>query len=97
MFARAVPAIFLEQFLGRVLKDLDEFIADTLPFGFGIGHPFEQREKAFARIHVFQTHVKIFAENTLHDFFFARAQQSIVHENTGKLVADCFVQERGSD
>ena len=38
--------------------------------------------------------MKIFAENALDNFFFARAQQSIVHEDAGKLVPDRLVQER---
>ena len=57
-----------------MLKYFDEFIADQFSFGFRVGYAFEQREKAFARVHVFQTDVKIFAENALHDFFFARPQ-----------------------
>jgi hypothetical protein len=32
--------------------------------------------------------VKVFAENALDDFFFARTQQTVVDEDTGKLVAN---------
>src|SRR5262249_19715918 len=39
--------------------------------------------------------MEIFAENTLHDLFFACAQQTVIDENAGKLVADSLVQERG--
>ena len=39
--------------------------------------------------------MEIFAENALHDFFLARAQQTVVHENARELIADCFVQKRG--
>src|SRR6266542_6869030 len=94
-FARTVPLVFFEQLLGRMLKHFDEFIADQLSFRLRVGYAFEQREKEFARVHVFQTYMEIFAENPLHDFFLARAQQPVIHENTGKLVADCFVQQRG--
>src|SRR5438067_2065908 len=38
--------------------------------------------------------MKVFAKNALHDFFLARAQQTIVHENAGKLVPDRPVQKR---
>src|SRR6266496_3785331 len=93
-FARTVPLVFFEQLLGRMLKHFDEFIADQLSFRFRVAYAFEQIEKALACVHVLQTDVKIFAENALHDFFFTRAQQSVIHENTGKLVADCFVQQR---
>ena len=94
MFARAISSIFLEQLLGRMLKHFDEFIPDELSFGFRIGHAFQQCKKTFARIHIFQTDMKIFTEDALHDFFFARAQQSVVNKNAGELVADRLVQER---
>src|SRR6266487_5259593 len=95
VLARAIFAIFLEQLLGRVLKHLDEFVADDFSFCFGIGYAFEQREKTFARIHIFQADMKIFAENALDDFFLARTQQTVVHENAGELIADRLVQESG--
>ena len=41
--------------------------------------------------------MKIFAEDALHDFLFPRAQQTVVDENAGELVADGFVQKRGHD
>src|SRR6266480_2771695 len=86
--ARGVSPVFLEQVLGRLLKYVDELVADQLSLGFGIGHAFEQRQETFAGVHVFQTHMEILAENALHDFFLARAKQSVVHKNTSKLVAD---------
>src|SRR4030095_801821 len=52
----SVLAIFLisiEQLLGGVLKYFDEFIADQLALRFGIGHSFEQREKAIAGVYIF--------------------------------------------
>ena len=77
-----------------MLEHFDEFAADNFPFCFRIGHAFEHGEEAFARVRIFQTHVKIFAENALDDFFLARTEQSIIHENAGKLVANGFMQER---
>src|SRR5438067_13696209 len=77
VLARAIFAVFIEQLLGRVLKHFDKFVANDFPFCFGIGHTFEQREETFARVHIFQTHMKIIAENALDNFFFARAKQSI--------------------
>ena len=68
-----VFSVFFEQLPSRVLKHLDKLVADSLSFGFRIGHPLQQRKKTFARIHIFQTHMKIFSENALDDFFFARA------------------------
>src|SRR5437763_5114541 len=94
VFAFAIAVIFLQQFLGGVLKYFDEFIADQLALRFGIGHSFEQREKAIAGVHILQTHMKILAENALHDFFFSRAEQAVVYKNASELVADCLVQKR---
>ena len=42
VFARAIFAIFLKQFLSRVLKYFDEFVADDFSFLLGIGHAFER-------------------------------------------------------
>src|SRR5438477_11378899 len=53
VFAFAIALIFLEQLLGGMLKYFDEFIADQLALRFGIGHSFEQREKAIAGVHIF--------------------------------------------
>src|ERR1017187_9511659 len=36
----------------------------------------------------------ILAEDALHYFLFSVAQQSVVHENAGELVADRFMQQR---
>src|SRR6266403_6070512 len=52
-FVLTIFLIFLEQLLGGVLKYFDEFIADQLALRFGIGHSFEQREKAIAGVHIF--------------------------------------------
>ena len=41
--------------------------------------------------------MKIFAENALHHFFLVRAQQTVVDENAGELIADRLVQKRRHD
>ena len=97
MFARAVSAIFFEQFLSGVLERLDEFVADDFAFPLGIGHAFEQLEKALGGIDVFEFHVEILAEDALHHFCLTRAQQAVVDEDAGELVADRLVQQRGRD
>src|SRR5438067_13396298 len=86
VFAGFVLPILLKQFLGRVLEHLDELVADQFSFGFWIGHSFKQREKTLAGVDIFQSYVEILAENTLHDFFLTRAQQSIVDEDACELV-----------
>ena len=37
------------------------------------------------------------AKNLLHDLRLARAQQTIIHENAGQLIADGLVQQRRRD
>ena len=90
-FVGAVLSIFREQFLSRVLKDFDELVADDFAFLLGIGHAAELGKKALGSIDILETDVKIFAEDALHDFFLARAEQSVVDENTGELIADGLV------
>src|SRR5882724_2580980 len=94
MSARAVSPVFLEQLFSRVLKHLDELVADSLSFALRVSHAFQQCKKTFARIHIFQTDMKIFTEDTLYNFFFARAQQTVIDKNAGELVADRLVQKR---
>src|SRR5947208_16862908 len=69
VFARAVPSVLLKQLLGRMLKRFDKFIADQLSLGFGVDYPFEQREKALARVNVFQTYVEIWSIKRMRVFF----------------------------
>ena len=97
VFVGAVLFVFGEQFLGRVLKHFDELVADDFSFRLRIGHAAQFGKKAFRRVHIFETDVKIFAEDALHHFFLAVAQQSVVDEDAGELVADGLVQKRGHD
>ena len=76
------------------LKDSDEFVADDLSFLLRIGDAASFRQETLGGVDVFQSDVKIFAENALHHFFLARAEQSVVDEDAGELVADRLVQER---
>src|SRR5437016_13946845 len=94
VFPIAVSPVFLEQFLGSVLKYFNEFVADHFSLGFGIGHAFEQREETIASVYVFQTHMKILAENALHNFLLARTEQAVVHKNAGELLTYCLAQKR---
>ena len=66
-------------------------------FVFRIGHAFEQFQETIGGIDVLEANVKILAENALHHFFLARAEQAVVDENAGELVADRLVQERRRD
>src|SRR5215471_18709576 len=80
-----------------MLKDSDELDADDFSFLLGISDPFERLQESLAGIDIFQANAEILAEHALDNFFFACAQEAVVHKNAGELVPDRFVQERGCD
>src|SRR6266513_1692716 len=88
MFARLVFSVLRQQFFSRMLKHGNELVPDDFSFLLRIGYAFERGQKTLARIDVFQTNMKIFAEYALNNFFLARAEQSVVHKNAGELVAN---------
>ncbi len=59
--------------------------------------PLSRVKKQFRRVLVLQLDFEMAAKNFLHDFRLARAQQAIVDENAGELVADGLVQQRRRD
>ena len=89
--------IFFREIDNRVFEHANKLLPDNFALLFRISHAFQRVQKSIGRIDIFQAHVKIFAEHALHHFFLARAQQSVVHENAGKLVADRLVQTRRGD
>src|SRR5438874_7858413 len=93
MRATPILLIFSEQFLRRPLKDFDELITNNFAFLLRIGHSAQEAEKAFGGVSVFESHVKIFLEDPLHDFFFTSAEQSVIDEDAGQLIANRFVQQ----
>ena len=78
-----------------VFEHADELVADDFAFLLRISDAAQFRKKSLRGVDVLQFDVEIFAENALHDFFLARAQQTVVHENARELIADSFVQKRG--
>ena len=57
--------------------------------------PFEHPEEPVGRLHVDQVHVELAPERLLHLLGLARAHEPGVDEDTGELVADGPVDERG--
>src|SRR5213592_2300847 len=94
VFPIAVSPVFLEQFLGCVLKYFNELVADNFAFLLRISDAAQFRQKPLRSVDIFELDMKILAENALHNFFLARAEQSVIYENTGELVTDCLVQKR---
>ena len=83
--------------LHGVVEDADEFVADDLAFALGIGDALELFEEARGGVHVFEFDVKVVAEDALHGLGFVGAEEAVVDEDAGELVADGLVQKRGGD
>src|SRR5256885_16073459 len=77
VLARLVLSIFDKKFFSRMLKHGNELVPDDFSLLLRIGHAFERGQKTLARIDVFQTNMKIFAEYPLNNFFFTRAEQPV--------------------
>src|SRR5437764_566659 len=97
MSAATILLIFGQQFFCRVLKDFDEFIADDLALLFRINDPAQEGEETLRGINIFELHVEIFPEDSLHDFLFAGPKQSVVNENAGQLITNRLVQQGRDD
>ncbi len=89
-----VGVILRQQFLCCPLEHPNELGPDHLPFRLGISHAGEQLEKTFRRIDVFEFDLKILDEDSLHRLGLVFAQQSVVNEDAGELIANRLVQKR---
>src|SRR4029077_6307126 len=78
----------------RIFEYFDELVADNLSLFLRIHYSAQLCQETFRSINVFEFNVKVFAENPLNDFFLARTQQTVVDEDTGKLVANRLMQQR---
>ena len=72
-------------------------LADPLALLLGVGHPGELAEEPLPRLDVDQRDVEVLAEG-LHDLLgLALAEQAVVDEDAGQLLADRAVHEQGRD
>ena len=80
-----------------LLEDADELLAHDLALLLGVGDAGEPREEALLRLHVDERDVEVAAER-LHDLLgLVLAQQAVIDEDAGELVADRLVhEERGN-
>ena len=78
-----------------VVEDLDELAADDLAFAFGLGDSGELGEEAVGGVDVHERHFERAAEELADAFGLVLAEQAVVHEDAGELVADGLVNERG--
>src|SRR5947199_5671831 len=72
VFPIAVSPVFLEQFLGCVLKYFNELVADNFAFLLWISDAAQFRQKPLRSVHIFELDMKILAENALHNFLLAQ-------------------------
>ncbi|CAM2159526.1 Cytosine deaminase [Paraburkholderia tropica] len=76
------------------LEHFHEFGADDLALRFRIGHARQLRHERLARIDVNHLHAEVVREHR-HDLFgFVQAQQAVIDEHAGQLVADRTMQQR---
>ncbi len=81
--------------LGGVLEDADELHADDLALLLGVGNALQSLEETRRGVDVFQPDVKIVAEEVLDRLRLAGAEEAVVDENAGQLVADGAVEQNG--
>ena len=78
-----------------VAEDLDELAADDLALAFGFVDARELREESVGGVDVHERHLERAAEELADAFRLVLAEQAVVHEDAGELVADGLVDERG--
>ena len=88
-------ATTLNQLLGLVVEDGDEFVSNDLSFFLRIGDPCELREKALACVDGDQIQSKPVAKIGLNFLEFVLSQHAVIDENAGKPISDCTIHQNG--
>ncbi len=79
------------EFGGFIIEHIDEGVADDLALGFGVVHAVELAEELVFGVDADHLHAHVTGEH-FHDLVaFVFAQQAVVDEHAGELVADGFV------
>ena len=87
----------LAQLLGLLFEDADELLADDPALLLRLGHALEPREEAVGRVDVDERDVEVALERLDHLRGLVLAQQAVVDEDAGQLVADRLVHEQRRD
>ena len=82
---------------GLGLEHLDELAADDLALGFGVGHAGQVAEELRAGVDMDHPGVQLAGEHLHHHRALVQAQQAMVDEDAGQLVADRAVDQRCGD
>ena len=77
------------------LKHADEFFSDNLALALRLLHACELQEKALRRVNTNQIHIELLAEHPLDIVPFPLAEQAVVDEYAGQILADRLVQQHG--
>ncbi len=80
-----------------LLEDADELAADDLPLLLRLLDAVEQLEEPLLRLHVDERDVEVLAERLDHLLGLVLAQQAVVDEDAGELLADRLVHEQRRD
>src|SRR5262249_1982938 len=96
-FTFSVSPIFLEQFLGTVLKHLDKFVSDQLALRFRVGHSLDKCKKTTPAVQLLQTTKKFLPKNPPHAFSPSRAQPPFINKTARELTPIRLGQERSGD
>ena len=80
-----------------LLEHADELLPDDLPLLLRIGHPGESREESLLRLHVDEGHVEVPGERLDDLLGLVLAEEPVVDEDAGELVADRLVHEERRD
>ena len=84
-----------EKLCRLLLEDADELLADDRALLLGIGDAVEPREEALLRAHVHERDAEVAGEGLDHLLGLVLAQEAVVDEDAGELVADGLVHEEG--
>ena len=83
--------------LGLRIEHVDEQPADGLALLFGIGDALELAEEKLRCINMHQRDVVVMPEQVDHGLGLVEAQQAVIDEDAGELVADRLVDQHGGD
>lgn len=80
---------------GFFVEDFDEGAADDLALLFRVGDAGQAAEELVLGVGADHLHAHVLGEHGHHLVAFVQAQQAVVDEHAGQLVADGLVQQRG--
>ena len=85
------------QLRGLLLEHADELLADDRPLLLGVGDAREPREEALLRLDVHERHAEVAGERLDDLLGLVLAEEPVVDEDAGELVADGLVHEKRGD